>query len=76
MAKFFQVVNMQAESVASMNRSGIYIVGATPTAVYGGAFAIPTGLATDTSVYGSGYKDLNKITFAYEATPTAGATVS
>lgn len=75
MARFFQKVNMEYESVFSKSRTGIYVVGATPTAVYGGAIAVVTGLATDTTVYGSGHKDMNKLTFAYEATPTAGKAV-
>jgi hypothetical protein len=41
---------MESESVNSMMRTGIYVVGATPTAVYGGAFAVVSGLATDTSI--------------------------
>lgn len=75
MARFFQKINMEAESVASMNRTGVYLVGATPTTHYAGAFAVPTGLASDTSVYGVGHVDFNKLTFAYEATPTSTAGV-
>lgn len=75
MARFFQKVNMECETVASKNRTGIYLVGATPTAIGAGAIGVITGLATDTTVYGVGHKDFNKLTFAYEATPTAGVSV-
>ena len=73
MARFFQKVNMKSETTKSMNRSGIYVVGSTPTAVSSGAICVPTGLAP--SVYGAGLVDFNKFTFATEATLTAGIPV-
>lgn len=72
MARFFEKVNMVSETVKSMNRSVVYHVGATPTAVSSGAFVVAAGLMDNTTYAASGIKDLNKIKVTYPgATPTA-----
>jgi len=61
MAKYFQVVNMEAKYNQAMRRTGLYQEIGVNTAVAAGAFVVPTGLA-DNTVYGSGIKDINKMT--------------
>ena len=49
MARFIEKVNMMSESNDAMVRTGVYHVGATPTAVGSGAFVVVAGLMDNTT---------------------------
>ena len=70
MARFIEKVNMVSESNDALVRSGVYHVGATPTAVGSGAFVIVDGLMDNTTYAASGIKDLNKLKVIYPGAPT------
>ena len=70
--KYVQPVLMEAGSVQALNRTGVYYVGATPTAVAGGAFVKVTGMLDNSaySVYVAGIKDLNRLKIIAPAADT------
>lgn len=77
MAKFFQKILMESETVNSQNRTALYQESGVNASVYAGGFVVPTGMADNAiySAYTSGVKDFNTLTVAppTSATPTAGS---
>jgi len=65
--RFFQKVNMASETVASLNKTGLYQVSGTNAVAYPGYFVRATGLASNPT-YGN--KDLNKLTVEAPAAVT------